>query len=87
MGETVGYMGVDLESRDTLMRGKETNFGNFMADLIRTEYTTDFALVNGGTFRKNAVIESGPFSLRMIWESFPFNDITIVLEMDGSTLK
>lgn len=87
MGESVGYMGVDLDSRDSQMRRYETNFGNFIADLMRTEYSTDFGLVNGGSFRKNGVIQEGPFSLMTIWESFPFNDVTMVLEMPGSTFK
>ena len=75
MSITVGYMGVDLESRDEVMRFYETNYGNFIADLMRTEFTTDFALVNSGSFRKNGIFGAGPFNLMMVWESFPFNDM------------
>ena len=63
MGHTIGYVGDDLESRDSVIRKEETNFGNFIADLMRTEYLTDFALVNSGSFRKNGVIAAGPISL------------------------
>ena len=38
MGHTIGYIGLDLESRDSIIRRKETNFGNMIADLMRTEY-------------------------------------------------
>ena len=87
MAVTVGYMGVNLESRDEIMRRYESNFGNFIADLMRTEFDTDFALANSGSFRKNSVIQAGPFNLMMVWESFPFNDLSIVLEMSGHTFK
>jgi len=54
---------------------------------MRTEYSTDFALVNSGSFRKNAVFEAGPISLMNIQESFPFNDNTLVLKMSGAIFK
>ena len=66
MGHTVGYVGVDLETRDSIIRRQETNYGNMICDLLRTEYFTDFAIANSGSFRKNAVIPAGEFSLMMI---------------------
>jgi len=63
MGHTIGYLGVELESRDLYIRTSETNFGNYITDLMRTEYTTDFAICNGGSFRKNGIIDAGNFSL------------------------
>lgn len=63
MGHTVGYLGVELESRDLYIRASETNFGNYITDLMRTEYATDFAICNGGSFRKNGIIDAGEFSL------------------------
>lgn len=87
MGMTVGYLGVDLESRDSIIRRSETNFGNLICDLIRTEYSTDFAIVNSGSFRKNDVFKAGPISLLNLQESFPFNDIIVVLKMPGSIFK
>lgn len=44
----IGYTGVELEARRPIIRNQETNFGNLMADLIRTEYLTDFGFVNSG---------------------------------------
>ena len=83
MGKTIGYVGVELESRDSIIRCEETNFGNMICDLMRTEYFTDFSICISGAFRKNAVIEQGPISLLNIQESFPFNDPTMVLRMNG----
>ena len=87
MGHTIGHSGVDLESRDIIIRREESNLGNFITDLLRTEYMVDFAFLNSGTFRKNGVIPAGPLSLLQIQECFPFNDTLIVLQMDGSVFK
>lgn len=87
MGHTVGYVGVDLESRDSVIRREETNFGNMITDLMRTEYDADFGFCISGAFRKNAVIPEGPISLMEIQASFPFNDATMVLEMPGHIVK
>ena len=87
MKKTIGYVGVDLESREFIMRCEETNFGNMICDLMRTEYFTDFSMCNSGSFRKDAVIKQGPISLLYIQESFPFNDPTMVLRMNGQTIK
>ena len=66
MKKTIGYVGVDLESREFIMRCEETNFGNMICDLMRTEYFTDFSMCNSGSFRKDAVIKQGPISLLYI---------------------
>lgn len=87
MGHTIGYMGVDLESRDEIIRREESNYGNFAADLIRTEYAADFAIFNAGTLRINRVIPAGPISLLHIQETFPFHDIVMVLKMSGHLIK
>lgn len=54
-----GYTDVDMEGRFSYIRCEETNLSNFMADVIRTEYDTDFCLFNCGTLRSNCVIEQG----------------------------
>jgi len=87
MGQDIGYVDIDLESRDTIMRRSETNMGNFVADLIRTEYYADFGFINAGSFRKNGVIPAGPITTMSLYECFPFNDAVVVLKMKGSILK
>lgn len=49
-----------MEGRFNHLRSEETNLGNFFADLIRTEFDTDFSIINSGTLRTNAIIEKGP---------------------------
>ncbi len=54
-----GYTDVDLDAMFSSVRYKETNLCNLIADVIRTEYDTDFSLFNTGTFRSNAIIHKG----------------------------
>ena len=87
LGVTIGYTGVELDSRESTIRKSETNFGNMMSDLIRTENDADFGLINSGTFRNNTIMPVGPLSLKDINKSFPFNDIVMVIKMSGALLK
>lgn len=87
MGQTVGYLSIDLESRNEIIQTSETNFGNYISDLIRTEYLADFAISNAGFFRKNGIISAGEISMLGIQESFPFNNQIMVLKMSGRILK
>ena len=87
MNVDIGWTTVDLEARDDFMRTQETNFGNFLADLMRTEYSTDFAIVNTGTFRLNQLIPAGPIQLKTLLGMFPFPDQMIVLKMPGHIVK
>jgi 5'-nucleotidase len=57
--EPAGYAAVDIEARFSRVRTQETNLGNMMADLIRSEYNADFGLSNGGSLRANCVIQKG----------------------------
>ena len=62
----IGWTGVDLETRDDYTRSQETNFTNLVADLMRTEYGTDFAIINTGSFRLNQLIPAGPIQMKML---------------------
>lgn len=57
-----GSAGPALEGRDTHLRKKETNLGNMIADLVRTEFDADIALLHAGMLKANSEIPHGPFS-------------------------
>ena len=69
------------------MRTGETNFGNFVADLMRTEFATDFAMLNTGSCRLNQLIPAGTIQMRMLQSMFPFPDTMCVLKMPGSIFQ
>ena len=46
----IGWSAVDFDLREDVIRTEESSFGNFMADLLRTELNSDFAIINTGAF-------------------------------------
>ena len=48
-------MECELEGRFSRVRTEETTLGNLMADIARSEYQSDFGLVNSGSLRANCV--------------------------------
>jgi hypothetical protein len=63
LGFQIAEFGVDLDCKFEHLRGQETNIGNFLADIMRTEYLSDFCILTSGSVRLNQVIESGSFSM------------------------
>lgn len=57
----IGTSAVNLEGRFSRTRTEETNLGNFIVDLMRTEYEADMAVCQTGTFRANNVFPRGVF--------------------------
>ena len=67
MQEIVAFTDVELEGRFSHVRTQETNLGNLIADLIRTEYLhCDAVILNGGTMRSNSVTPSGHLTLMQL---------------------
>ena len=46
----IGWSAADLDLREDVIRTQESTFGNFVADLLRTEFYSDVALINTGAF-------------------------------------
>ena len=59
----IGIARVPLDARFGAIRSRETNAGNFVADLMRHAVDSDIAILNSGTLRADAVL--GPGLLRM----------------------
>ena len=62
MNVTVGYTGVEIEGRKQVIRTQEANLPNLMADLLRTDFLTDFGFVNVGAMRLDGVMDVGSFT-------------------------
>lgn len=87
MSEICAYFDVDLEGRFECLRYEETNIGNLVTDIIRTEYdNVDLVLLNSGTLRSNAVIQKGDYSLRMLSDLLPMPDKIVLLKINGKVL-
>ena len=58
-----------------------------LADIMRTEYDTDFALMNAGCLRSNSVIPKGYITMKTIMHMFPMPDNILVIKITGQTFK
>jgi 5'-nucleotidase/UDP-sugar diphosphatase len=63
----------------------ETNFGDFVADVVREATGADVALVNGGGVR--ADLGPGEITLGDVLTALPFGNEVIVLDVPGATLR
>jgi 5'-nucleotidase/UDP-sugar diphosphatase len=64
---------------------KETNFGDFVADVVREATGADVALVNGGGVR--ADLGPGEITLGDVLTALPFGNEVVVLDVPGATLR
>ena len=75
---------------DTVLNRKaiteeETNFGDFVADLVREATDADVALVNAGGVR--ADLGPGEITLGDVLTALPFGNEVVVLDVPGATLR
>lgn len=86
MGKVIGTSAAPMKKKDP-----ESELGNFMADAMRTmaakkfATTVDVAVVNSGGIRSD--LPQGPIALRNIYELMPFDNIIVLQQLKGSTLK
>lgn len=88
LDKVCGSSDVDLEGRFSHLRSQETNIGNFVADIIRTEYPScDIVMLNTGTLRCNTLYKSGPLKRRLVAEILPMKDKIFLVKMPGKVVK
>jgi len=91
MNVVIAKSEVDLDGDRTLVRTKETNVGNFIADamLARTKEIkgseADVALTNGGGIRTQ--LKAGDLTKKDLYTLLPFNNTLVVIEVTGEELK
>ena len=83
----IGWSAADFDLREDVIRTQESTFGNFMADLMRSELNSDVALINAGAFQADEQIPSGPISGKTLVSILPFPDTCALLRLTGSVLK
>ncbi|KAL9055936.1 MAG: hypothetical protein Q9162_003232 [Coniocarpon cinnabarinum] len=82
----IGYTSVPLDARFTTVRLKESNIGNFVADLMRLYYGADCALMASGTIRGDQVYPAGVIRAKDILNCFPFEDPCLVIKLSGKAI-
>jgi len=83
----IGSTAVELDSRRSVVRSRESAIANLFADAMRAETGAEIALTNGGGIRADKVYPPGTVLLRRdIQSELPFGNKTILLEVTGADL-
>jgi 2',3'-cyclic-nucleotide 2'-phosphodiesterase (5'-nucleotidase family) len=81
----IGKALVTLDGERANVRTKETNLGNYIADWMRISTGADIAFENGGSIRTS--IPAGDVTVGNVYSVLPFDNLLVMLEIKGSTLK
>jgi 2',3'-cyclic-nucleotide 2'-phosphodiesterase (5'-nucleotidase family) len=85
--QVVGATSVPLDTRNEIVRMKESAVGNLIADLMRQAMQADVALVNGGGIRGSGVTPAGMLTRGDVLKILPFANKVVKLEVTGDTLR
>ncbi|WP_126664180.1 bifunctional metallophosphatase/5'-nucleotidase [Haloterrigena salifodinae] len=83
----IGETTEPLDVRTETVRREESNFGNWLTDVVRADLEADVALQNGGGIRSDELYPAGDISRRTIVDILPFPNRTVKLEVSGATLR
>ncbi len=87
LGQPLGTVTTELDSRSSAVRSQETTMGNLLADALRTALHADIALLNGGGIRGNRLYAAGAtLTRRDITQELPFGNIGVLAEISGADL-
>lgn len=83
MGKVIAEAEVDLDGEN--VRVRETNLGNFIADILKKESGADAAIINGGGLRTS--IKKGPVTVGSIYSVMPFNNYIVGIRLTGQQIR
>lgn len=81
LDNVVGSSNISWDGERASVRTQETNLGNLVADVIRDAVEADIAVTNGGGIR--ASIHAGEIRVADIYNTLPFDNSLVVVEMMG----
>ena len=85
LGEVIATTAVHLQGEREAVRGRETNLGNLLCDILREYAQTDIALLNGGGIR--ASINQGPVTAQDVLTVLPFGNDLIKVTLTGAQVQ
>lgn len=77
---------MELDTRFSSIRTRETNSADLFADILRYEYGTDISLINTGTMRSDELFQPGPITYQTIDKVFAIPDFLVSYRISGSEL-
>ncbi|MEK7306048.1 MAG: 5'-nucleotidase C-terminal domain-containing protein [Nitrospirota bacterium] len=82
----IGSTDIELDASELALRSRETNLGDYIADLVRVEANADIAIINSGGLRDDRIIEKGPITLADVYSIHPFNNRVVSIEVTGKII-
>ncbi|MBI4643848.1 MAG: 5'-nucleotidase C-terminal domain-containing protein [Deltaproteobacteria bacterium] len=83
LGEKIGEAALDLDGEHVRMR--ETNLGDFLADILRQAAGADAAIINGGGIRTS--ILKGNITVKDIYAVLPFDNYLVAIKLTGKQIR
>lgn len=78
---------VVLDARFSTNYARESRYGNLLTDIFRDELDADVGIQNPGGIRSNDTYGPGEITKRDIFNTLPFPNTLVKLELSGETLK
>ena len=82
----IGYSVAPLDARFSTVRLAESNYGNFVCDVMRSYYSGDCAIMAAGTVRGDQIYPPGVIKLKDLMSCFPFEDPVVVIKVTGKAI-
>jgi 5'-nucleotidase / UDP-sugar diphosphatase len=83
----VGTATVTLDTRRSIVRTAESNFGDLITDAMRAGVGAEVALTNGGGIRGDRTYAPGTVLTRKnILMELPFGNVVVLIELSGADL-
>ncbi|KAF0716570.1 hypothetical protein As57867_002765, partial [Aphanomyces stellatus] len=84
----IAVLSMPLTTRTSVMRGAESNFGNLVADALRSEMGAQYGLINGGFIRGDSEYEARTqLTVGMVLKEMPFPRPAVLLRIQVCDLK
>ncbi len=84
----IGYTKVPLDARKAVVRTRESNLGDLIADSWLSWFKdADAALVSGGSIRGDRIYPAGPITYKTVNSILPFRNEIMEVELTGDELK
>jgi 2',3'-cyclic-nucleotide 2'-phosphodiesterase (5'-nucleotidase family) len=87
LDSTVAYAETPLDARFASNYHRETGYGNLVTDAMRWETGADVAITNAGGIRSNQVYGPGTITGGDVFNTLPFANTVVVVELTGAELK
>jgi 2',3'-cyclic-nucleotide 2'-phosphodiesterase (5'-nucleotidase family) len=87
LDSTVTTSEVPLDARSSTNYHEESAYGNLITDAMRERTGADVAITNAGGIRSNTVYGPGPITGGDVFNTLPFGNTLVTVELTGAELR